>query len=183
MPFSGTGSILVTNLTESNSMTFTLVNKGNAMTGTIAAAPGTRSYLCFKNDCKWNGTVIANGYAKCTNADANGVERPAYVKFKDMSLEGDFPIRLWRSNGVVTNDFIEFSGACTATAAGAFVGEPMEGLAIATGDSFTFASYPASSALPVSASKEWRISAVPGSAGNVNLVLTYQPPGLLFSIR
>ena len=183
MPFSGTGSILVTNLTANNSMTFTLVNKGNTMTGTIAAAPGTRSTLLFKDDCKWSGTVIANGYAKCTNADANGVERPAYVKFKDMSLEGDFPIRLWRSGGVVTNDFIEFSGVCTATAAGAFVGEPMDGIALAPGDSFTFASYPASSALPVSASKRWRISAVPGSAGTVNLVLTYQPPGLLFSIR
>ena len=183
MPFSGTGSILVTNLTANNSMTFTLVNKGNTMTGTIAAAPGTRSTLLFKNDCKWSGTVIANGYAKCTNADANDVERPAYVKFNDMSLEGDFPIRLWRSGGVVTNDFIEFSGVCTATTGGAFVGEPMEGLALSPGDSFTFASYPAASALPVNDSKKWRISAVPGSAGNVNLVLTYQPPGLLFSIR
>ena len=185
MPFTGTGSLLVTNMTADSSMTFTLVNRGNTMSGTISALPGTRSTLLFKDDCLWSGTVIANGCAGCVNTDATtGKEKPAYVKFKHMRLEGDFPIRLWRTEGVATNDFIEFSGVCTG-AGGAFVGEPMEGMSVNAGDSFAFAKYPAASALPQVDSGRWRVSAAPidGDANNVLLMLTYQPPGFSLSIR
>ena len=183
MPFAGSGSILVTNITQNNSMTFTLVNRGNKMTGTIAAAPGTRSTLLFKDDCRWSGTVVANGCARCVNTDpATGAERPAYVRFNDMRLEDDFPIRLWRNGNVVTNDFIEFSGVCTG-AGGAFVGEPMEGLALSSGDSFRFATYPASAPMPVSESRRWRISSVPVDDNTVDLMLTYQLPGIKIVVR
>ena len=183
MPFTGSGSLLVTNTTQNNSMTFTLVNRGNKMTGTIAAAPGTRSTLLFKDDCRWSGTVVANGCARCVNTDpATGAERPAYVRFNDMRLEDEFPIRLWRSGNVVTNDFIEFSGVCTG-AGGAFVGEPMEGFALNSGDSFRFATYPAGAPLPVNESRKWRISSVPVDGSTVALMLTYQLPGVKIILR
>ena len=127
--------------------------------------------------------MVANGCARCVNTDpATGAERPAYVKFNDMRLEGDFPIRLWRSGNVVTNDFIEFSGVCTG-AGGAFVGEPMEGFALNSGDSFRFATYPAGAPLPVNESRKWRISSVPVDGSPVALMLTYQLPGVKIILR
>ncbi len=185
MPFSGTGSLLVTNTTEANSMTFTLVNRGNGMTGTIAAAPGTRSTLLFKDDCKWGGTVIANGCTGFVNTDATtGKEKPARVVFNNMRLEGDFPVRLWRTDGVATNDFIKFEGAIHANG-GAFVGEPMEDIKPSPGDTWIIGTYPVKCAFPRIESMKWQLLSEPiaGNAENVHLLLKYQPPGFMLSIR
>ena len=85
MPIVGTGSILVTNITANNSMTLTMLNRGNQATGTIAAAPGTRSRLLFKDDANWMGTVVANGCVGLVNTDAStGKENAAVVKFKNI---------------------------------------------------------------------------------------------------
>jgi hypothetical protein len=184
MPVSGTGSILVTNTTANNSMTLTMVNRGNQATGTIAAAPGTRSRLLFKDDANWNGTVIANGCAGLVNTDAaTGVEKAAFVKFKNMRMDGEFPIRVWNTEAARTNDFIEISGSITGSEGG-FCGVPMDGRSPKAGDSYRFATYPASAELPVNAVPRWRLSSVPhGNSDKVVLVLTYQPPGTTIVLR
>ena len=184
MPIVGTGSILVTNTTANNSMTLTMVNRGNQATGTIAAAPGTRSRLLFKDDAKWNGTVIANGCAGLVNTDVQtGAEKAAVVKFKNMRMDGEFPIRVWNTEAARTNDFIEISGSVTGSAGG-FCGVPMDGRSPKAGDSYRFATYPASAELPVNAVPRWRLSSVPhGNSDKVVLVLTYQPPGTTIVLR
>jgi hypothetical protein len=185
MPVAGAGSILVTNATANNSMTLTMVNRGNLATGTISAAPGTRSNLLFKDDANWAGTVVANGCAGLVNTDANtGVEKAAFVKFKNMRLDGEFPIRVWNTEAARTNDFIEFTGAITGTDGG-FVGVSMDGRSPKSGDSYRFATYPASSPLPMNNVPRWRIASVPHETdGNkVVLTLTYQPPGTTIVLR
>lgn len=185
MPVRGTGSIVVTNTTAGNSMTLTMVNRGNLATGTISAAPGTRSKLLFKDDANWSGTVIANGCAGLVNTDAEtGAEKAAFVKFKDMRMDGEFPIRVWSTDAYRTNDFIEISGAVTGSDGG-FFGVPMDGRSPKSGDSYRIATYPASSQLPVNNVPRWRLSSVPhgSDASKVVLVLTYQPPGTTIVLR
>ena len=185
MPVGGTGSILVTNTTANNSMTLTMVNKGNLATGTIAAAPGTRSKLLFKDDANWAGTVVANGCAGLVNTDSTtGKEKAAVVKFKNILMDGEFPIRVWNTDSCRTNDFIEITGTITGVEGG-FCGVPMDGRNPKSGDSYRIATYPASSGLPVNNVPRWILSSVPHEtdASKVVLVLTYQPPGTTIILR
>ena len=185
MPVVGTGSILVTNITAKNSMTLTMLNRGNQATGTIAAAPGTRSKLLFKDDANWVGTVVANGCVGLVNTDsATGNEKAAVVKFKNILMDGEFPIRIWNTDAYRTNDFIEISGTITGSEGG-FCGMPMDGRSPKAGDVYRIATYPASAALPPSTVTRWRIASVPheSDANKVVLTLTYQPIGTTIILR
>jgi hypothetical protein len=184
MPVIGSGSILVTNTTVNNSMTLTVVNRGNVAAGTISAAPGTRSKVLFKNDANWAGTVVANGCSGLVNTDVGtGEEKAAVVRFKNMQLDGDFPIRVWNTDVARTNDFIEFTGVITGKEGG-FIGVPMDGRNPKAGDSYRIATYPAASEIPVNNVPRWRISSIPhDDESKVVLVLTYQPPGTTIVLR
>ena len=185
MPVGGTGSILVTNTTANNSMTLTMVNNGNKATGTIAAAPGTRSKLLFKDDANWVGTVVANGCVGLVNTDsATGNEKAAVVKFKNILMDGEFPIRIWNTDAYRTNDFIEISGTITGSEGG-FCGMPMDGRSPKAGDVYRIATYPASAALPASTVPRWRIASVPheSDVSKVVLTMTYQPNGTTIILR
>lgn len=185
MPIVGTGSILVTNITANNSMTLTMLNRGNQATGTIAAAPGTRSRLLFKDDANWMGTVVANGCVGLVNTDAaTGKENAAVVKFKNIHMDGEFPIRIWNTDAARTNDFIDIVGAITGSEGG-FCGVPMDGHSPKAGDVYRIATYPASAVLPESTVTRWRIASVPheSDASKVILTLTYQPIGTTIILR
>ena len=185
MPVVGDGSILVTNITANNSMTLTMLNRGNQATGTIAAAPGTRSRLLFKDDANWMGTVVANGCVGLVNTDAaTGKEKAAVVKFKNIHMDGEFPIRIWNTEAARTNDFIDIVGAITGNEGG-FCGVPMDGHSPKAGEVYRIATYPASAALPASTVTRWRIDSVPHESDETKVVLTltYQPIGTTIILR
>jgi hypothetical protein len=162
-----------------------MLNRGNQATGTIAAAPGTRSRLLFKDDANWMGTVVANGCVGLVNTDAaTGKENAAVVKFKNIHMDGEFPIRIWNTDAARTNDFIDIVGAITGSEGG-FCGVPMDGHSPKAGDVYRIATYPVSAVLPESTVTRWRIASVPheSDASKVILTMTYQPIGTTIILR
>ncbi len=105
VPFSGTGNVTVTNGVPAYPFTVTIRSGANTATGAIKVAKvagDAETALYFADGANWAGTVVADGNVAITNlADAAS---PVTCSFGTLNLAADFPIRVWKSEGVVTND-------------------------------------------------------------------------------
>ena len=187
-PITGGGNVSVTNAlvgTQSKySMTAIVTNSENTATGLATAEPpspaGAKSYLLFADGANWAGTVVANGRVGLTNLTAEAAA-PVLVTFGTMLFETNFPVRLWKSEGVTTNDVINITGGVSGGYG--FVPELMDGYAPVPGDAFTLGAYPAGAALPkLNASHKWRLELVDPD-GEPKLQLRFQPRGVVFAIK
>ena len=106
------------------------------------------------------------------------------MKFKNILMDGEFPIRIWNTDSYRTNDFIEITGTITGNEGG-FCGVPMDGYSPKAGDVYRIATYPVSAVLPESTVTRWRIASVPheSDASKVILTMTYQPIGTTIILR
>ncbi|MBO6166941.1 MAG: hypothetical protein J6P13_01155 [Kiritimatiellae bacterium] len=105
VPFSGTGNVTVTNGVPAYPFTVTIRSGANTATGAIKVAKvagDAETALYFADGANWAGTVVADGNVAITNlVDAAS---PVTCSFGTLNLAADFPIRVWKSEGVVTND-------------------------------------------------------------------------------
>ena len=187
-PITGGGNVSVTNALKGTqakySMTAIITNSENTATGLATAEPpspaGAKSYLLFADGANWAGTVVANGRVGLTNLTAEAAA-PVSVTFGTLLFETNFPVRLWKSEGVTTNDVINITGGVS----GGYGLEPefMDGYEPQIGDTFMLGAYPANVALPkLAAGHKWRLYTEERGEETV-LVLRYQPRGFTFTVK
>ncbi len=187
-PITGGGNVSVTNALKGTqakySMTAIITNSENTATGLATAEPpseaGAKSYLLFGDGANWAGTVVANGRVGLTNLTAEAAA-PVSVTFGTLLFETNFPVRLWKGDGVTTNDVINITGGVS----GGYGLEPefMDGYEPQIGDTFNLGAYPANVALPkLKAGHKWRL-AVEERDGATALILRYLPRGFTFTIK
>ena len=186
-PLTGTGSLAVSNeLSGAHavySMTVTVTNGANTATGrafVTDTAGGAPAALVFADGANWAGEVVADGRVSLTNR-ASETEAPASVSFGSLRIDANFPVRLWKSAGELTNDVINIAGGVSGGCGLAPVF--MDGYEPEVGDTFTLGTYPAEAALPRSAGGHaWRIY-TEEQEGVTYLMLCYQPRGFVFTVK
>ena len=186
-PLTGTGSLAVSNeLSGAHavySMTVTVTNGANTATGRAFVndtAGGAPAALVFADGANWAGEVVSNGRVSLTNL-ASEAESAASVSFGTLRLDANFPVRLWKIEGELTNDVINIAGGVSGGCG--LVPKLMGGYAPEIGDTFTLGTYPAEAALPKAAGgSSWRIYTVE-QEGVTYLMLRCQPRGLCFSFK
>ena len=106
VPFTGTGDVVVTNGVPAYPFTVTMQNGANTATGSIKVAKvegDAETALYFANGANWVGTVVAGNVALTNLTDGAAA---ASVTFGTLDLAADFPIRVWKSEGVYSADAI-----------------------------------------------------------------------------
>ena len=112
-PFTGGGSIVVTNTWAGKTLSPVITRFDNTCTGTVSAVDcdGTAvAKLYFADGANWAGTVVANGNVALVDAFAPattmvvGFTAPAAVTFGVLDLQADFPVRVWMDGVSPTND-------------------------------------------------------------------------------
>ena len=103
VPFTGLGSLVIDNSHLSAAKTMTLRGVSTA-TGSLSVVPEKNVRLILDDGFGWAGTVAA-GDVILTNKTTAAY--PATVTFGALDLRADFPLRVWKENGVVsTNDML-----------------------------------------------------------------------------
>ena len=184
-PLTGTGSLVVSNelsgAHSEYSMTVVVTNGANTATGRAFAAQtesGAPTALMFADGSNWAGEVVASGNVSLTNLVDEGAA--ASVTFGALRLDGDFPVRIWKSGSVVTNDMVNLSSALTGSGSFRFV-EMEEPLS--AGDKLEIGLYPASAVLPQGV-KPFSYSTRPSAVeGYVKLVAIYKNNGLVIVVK
>ena len=87
--------------------------------------------------------------------------------FHALELGGNFPLRIWKGEGGITNDIVNLETAVIG--GGRFVMDVVEG-AVATGDRVNLGLYPASGAIP--RVKGWAVVATPVEGSDTLVRLT-----------
>lgn len=166
IPFTGTGNVVVTNGVPAYPFTVTMVNGANTASGSIRVAKvagDAETALYFSDGANWAGSVVA-GHVALTNLTDGAAA--ASVTFGALDLAADFPIRVWKSDGVYSAD---------AITVGSFVNnggklKPVmmsEGEEFEKGDSFVVGKIAKDAALPAVATG-WAIKARPINGDDVN---------------
>ena len=177
VPITGAGNVFVTNATPDRPFAVTVQGGANTATGSIAA--DANSTLLFADGANWAGTVVANGNVVLTN----GAEA-ASVSFGTLQLDGDFPVRAWRSVDAETG---RTTYSCDTLAVGAYTGTGALAPVLMNGDDdecFPFGAtldlgtIGADSAIPRLA-KHWRAIVVDGEGDARNIKLKF---GVGFSV-
>ncbi len=191
VPVTGAGDVLVTNTLSGadfrnvnglvpgveypdlSAWSMNLIVRGgaNTCTGRISAEDSVRAYVYFADGANWAGTVVANGHAKLGDPileeDQGHAATPAVVSFHALELGGNFPLRIWKGEGGITNDIVNLETAVIG--GGRFVMDVVEG-AVATGDRVNLGLYPASGAIP--RVKGWAVIATPVEGSDTLVRLT-----------
>jgi hypothetical protein len=180
IPFTGGGSLVVTNAATGNDFRVTVVHGANTATGIATAYPdacGDDSMLLFNDRANWAGTVVANGHVALTNIHGSAAAR---VSFNALHLDGVFPIRAWAA----TNDMVDVATA-SLEGAGGIKPVAMDGHTFTPGDTLPFGTYPADAEYPARTGRDWVLFAteIPGNPDFVMLNLRYSPRGLVLSFR
>lgn len=177
-PISGAGNVVLTNAYDGKAFAAMLRNGSNTATGAISAI-GERCTLVVSNGANWAGTVVANGNVVLTN----GAEA-ASVSFGTLQLDGDFPVRAWRSVDAETG---RKTYVCDALAVGAYTGTGALTPVLMNGDddecfpfgaTLSLGTIGAGSELPRLA-KNWRAIVVDGEGDARNIKLKF---GVGFSV-
>jgi hypothetical protein len=179
VPFTGGGSLVVTNAASGNGFRATVVNGFNTVTGIATACPdvcGDDSTLLFADGANWAGTVVANGHVALTNVQNGAAAR---VSFNALRLDGTFPLRVWAS----TNDMVDVASA-SLDGDGCIKPVAMDGRSFEPGDTVPFGTYPAGASFPLRTGRDWVMFATDtDNPGRVMLNLRYSPRGLVLSFR
>ena len=185
-PLIGTGSLAVSNmLVDAHnvySMTVTITNGANTASGKAFAAKtesGAKAALVFADGANWAGEVIAGGNVSLTNLVNAGAA--ASVSFGSIRLDEDFPIRVWKTGGVVTaNDKVNL--AAVPAGARSFSLQAM-GEALEVGDKIEIGLYPAD-VEPPKDTRRLRYSVEPaGTEGLVKLMAVVSRRGMTITVR
>jgi hypothetical protein len=185
-PLTGTGSLAVSNMLAGThavySTTVTITNGANTATGRAYVAQtesGAPAALVFADGANWAGEVVAGGNVSLTNlVDASSA---ASVSFGALRLDRDFPIRVWKTGGVIAaNDKVNLASVPAGERSFSVVAmdEPLE-----VGDKFEVGLYPADAELPPD-TRRIRYSAEPSEMGGwVRLMATASKRGMTIKIR
>ena len=151
IPFTGTGDVVVTNGVPAYPFTVTMQNGANTATGSIKVAKvegDAETALYFANGANWAGTVVAGNVALTNLTDGAAA---ASVTFGTLDLAADFPIRVWKSEGVYSADAINVGSFINN---GGKISPVMmsEGEDFVRGDSFVIGKVAKGAALPAVAS-------------------------------
>ena len=170
-PFSGTGNVTVTNGVPAYPFTVTMVNGANTATGSIRVNKvdgDAETALLFADGANWAGTVVAGNVALTNLTD---VATAAPATFGTLDLAADFPIRVWKDNGVYTADAINV-GAFVAHGGKLSPVMMSDGEDFDKGDSFVVGKIAKGATLPAVATG-WAIKARPidGDDANDEIVL------------
>ena len=145
VPFAGTGDVVVTNGVPEYPFTVTIVNGASTATGSIKVAKAegdAETALYFADGANWAGTVVAGNVALTNLTDGAAA---ATVTFGTLDLAADFPVRVWKTGGVLaTNDVLKvdsFDGSEKLAIV------EMDG-PLAPGDRFVLGKVKSTSALP-----------------------------------
>lgn len=185
-PLTGTGSLVVSNMLAGThavySTTVTITNGANTATGKAFAAKtesGAKAALVFADGANWAGEVVADGNVSLTNLVDAGAA--ANVSFGAIRLDEDFPIRVWKTGGVVTaNDKVNLAAA--PAGARSFSLQAM-GEALAVGDKIEIGLYPAD-VEPPKDTRRLRYSVEPaGTEGLVKLMAVVSRRGMTITVR
>ncbi|MBR2838010.1 MAG: hypothetical protein IKE55_04475, partial [Kiritimatiellae bacterium] len=174
VPIAGGGSVALSN---ANVNVFGVVVRSGANTatgtaGVLAPASGVgATTLYFANGANWAGTVVADGNVALTNlVDAAA---PSTNTFGTLDMAVDFPVRVWKEDGVVVaNDglnvgrYVDNNNRLLPTLAA--------GASFAPGDKIAVGKVAKGAALP-RVGRGWLVEAEPidGDGDNDLLVLTY----------
>ena len=166
-PFTGGGSLTFTNACGSARPHEATFNGGaNTATGTLSVADD-HTTLHFADGANWAGTVRWNADRMDLAAATTNT-----VSFGTLDLASDFPIRVWKGGGVLTNDtlnvgtYLDDGGVLAPTMA-------TDGASFERGDRFVVGTIAKTSPLP-KCPPRWSIKAVGnGSDDTFNLRLTY----------
>ena len=171
IPFTGAGSVIVTNGVPAYPFTVTMQNGANTATGSIKVAKvegDAETALYFANGANWAGTVVAGNVA-LTNLTEGATA--ATVTFGTLDLAADFPIRVWKSEGVYSADAINVGSFINN---GGKISPVMmsEDEDFARGDSFVVGKVAKDATLPAVATG-WAVKARPidGDDANDEIVL------------
>ena len=179
----GAGDFVMTNGVPGRGFAATVVAGNNNATGSISVAPSADPTTLYFNDgANWAGTVVAGNVA-LTNLTA--AAEPATVNFATLDLAGDFPIRIWKNDGVFSNDKVNISAGLTGD--GAIEPVLMNGLRLRGGETFVLGTCPASG-IDVSdpaahVKRNWVLATDDAGGGKVRVLLRYEPRGLVLSFR
>ena len=157
IPFSGAGDVVVTNGVPAYPFTVTMQNGANTATGSIKVAKvegDAETALYFANGANWAGTVVAGNVALTNLTDGAAA---ATATFGSLDLAADFPIRVWKREGVYSADAINVG---SFTNNGGKISPVMmsEGEDFARGDSFVIGKVAKGAALPAVANG-WAVKA------------------------
>ena len=185
-PLTGTGSLVVSNMLAGAhnvySMTVTVTNGANTATGrafVAETATGAPAALVFANGANWVGEVVSDGKVSLTNlVDASSA---ANVSFGALRLDRDFPIRVWKTGGVIAaNDKVNLASVPAGEHSFSVVAmdEPL-----AIGDKIEIGLYPADAELPQD-TRRLCYSAEPSeNEDRVRLMATLSGRGMTIKIR
>ena len=185
-PLTGTGSLVVSNMLAGAhnvySMTVTVTNGANTATGrafVAETATGAPAALVFANGANWAGEVVSDGKVSLTNlVDASSA---ANVSFGALRLDRDFPIRVWKTGGVIAaNDKVNLASVPAGEHSFSVVAmdEPL-----AIGDKIEIGLYPADAELPQD-TRRLCYSAEPSeNEDRVRLMATLSGRGMTIKIR
>ena len=183
VPVTGAGDLVVTNGTPGYGLSLTFVNGSSTATGRVSVAPSADpTHLYFADGANWAGTVVSDGRVSLTNlADASAA---ATVAFGSVEFAGDFPLRVWKRDGVCVSDQVNL--ARPVSGVGGFLPVP-NGFRFAAGDTVTIGTW-AEAAVPayatVGVARKWRLVSSPsGTEGFVTVSARYTPPGTVFLMR
>ena len=108
IPFSGAGNVTITNGVPAYPFTVKMVNGANTATGSIKVAKAegdAETALFFADGANWAGTVVAGNMALTNLTDGAAA---ATATFGALDLAADFPLRVWKTGGVLaTNDVLK----------------------------------------------------------------------------
>ena len=171
IPFTGTGDVTITNGVPAYPFTVTMQNGANTATGSIKVAKvegDAETALYFANGANWAGTVVAGNVALTNLTDGAAA---ATATFGSLDLAADFPIRVWKSEGVYSADAINVGSFINN---GGKISPVMmsEGEEFARGDSFVVGKVAKGATLPAVATG-WAVKARPidGDDANDEIVL------------
>ena len=157
IPFTGTGDVVVTNGVPAYPFTVTVQNGANTATGSIKVAKvegDAETALYFADGANWAGTVVAGNVALTNLTDGAAA---ATATFGSLDLAADFPIRVWKSEGVYSADAINVGSFINN---GGKISPVMmsEGEDFARGDSFVIGKVAKGATLPAVATG-WAVKA------------------------
>lgn len=153
--FTGAGDLVVSNSVAGRYFEVTMQSGNNTCTGTLAtySPENFDAKFYFANGANWAGTVVAGNVALTNLTDGAAA---ATATFGSLDLAADFPIRVWKREGVYSADAINV---------GSFVGQgrlaPVmmsEGEDFARGDSFVVGKIAKGATLPAVATG-WTVKA------------------------
>ena len=145
VPFAGTGDVTITNGVPEYPFTVTMVNGANTATGSIKVAKAegdAETTLYFADGANWAGTVVAGNIA-LTNL--TGGATAATATFGTLDLAADFPLRVWKTGGVLTTNDVLKVDSFAGTENIAIVEMDEE---LAPGDKFVIGKVKSTEALP-----------------------------------